>query len=160
MKAVFLSITFILFCADAKAQTKPVDSLEVWIKANGYVRLSDSVHLPQAVMPYYKTIMRVLDTNHTYLKAFYTKVKWIKDDLVLLTVPYVDIKSLKIERYYDEKRIAEHNAFLKKVKDPNVPDKDKQMEEISLSPIGNLSGRDGQLTLTKATGEVRFYLSQ
>ncbi len=156
MKKVILIIGVLLVTFQSFGQSKPDSALIAYAKNKGYVKITDTLHLPAIAKPYYSDIMRYFDAGHSSLKEMYVWVKYVRDTPAEIEVPLEDISSIDYHKKKDER-----NLILQAHPDTIIINGKKTVAyKMDVGMFGNISGHDGVVRINKNTRQVGFLMSQ
>lgn len=151
MKAAFAILLILFFCRVANAQVKPDTTITTYLKANNYVLLTDSANLPLSIQKHYTPIKKYLVSKIHNLGGSYVACSYITDNDKTLSFPIEEISGIRLLKKLDEARLKERDSL--------INGKGIKIQHVN-SVAGNPSGRDGLLTLNKATGKITFGIFQ
>lgn len=149
MKKLFLAGLFFLISICCHAQQNA--NLSAYLKSEGFVALTNTGHLPKAVLTYYPAIMKYLSESKADIKGFYILMPQLKDNALILDIPLYDIAGIKEQKHHHDNPPV--------LKDTLINGEKMTMAHVN-SIAGNASGKDGELIIHKPTGKIIFALSQ
>lgn len=155
LKQILLIVIISVFSFSAYSQQVNADTtMATYLKTHRYILLSDSTHLPQSIQSLYPVIMAFANGDRAYLKNCYIPAGGTLDEQYTLTITLMDIAGIRVLKKYDEDKAASAKVY-------SSPGEVRTMIVNTTLPLpkGNLSGRDGQLIISKLISKVDFKLT-